>query len=101
MTKPKTFAVPFPEAGENAILAFDFADLRKLQEEIGENYIRDILRALDSTNLAIVEKVLAVATKGGDPGAAMRACSVDEITGKIADALMLRLHGKTAKEMAA
>lgn len=93
------FAVPFPEAGEHAILTYEFSDLKALQEALGDEYVRDIYRGLDASRIPVIETCMRIGIKGGDFEAAMRNVAVSELTGRIGDALMLRLRGKTVAEM--
>lgn len=97
MTKTN-FAVPFPEAGDLAILTFDFSDLKRLQEELGDEYVQVVFRGLDASRIPVIETAMKIGIKGGDYEAAMRNVAVSELTGRIADALMLRLKGKTVAE---
>lgn len=94
------FAVPLPEAGEHAILTYDIADLKALQEALGEDYVVAIFRGLDASRIPIIETCMRVGVKGGDPDVAMRNVAVSDLTGRIGDALMLRLRGKTVAEVA-
>lgn len=95
------FAIPFPEAGENAILTYDFNDLKALQDALGEEYVRDVYRGLDASRIPIIETAMRIGIKGGDYEAAMRNVAVSDLTGRIADALTLRLRGKTVADLEA
>lgn len=93
------FAVPVPEAGENAIATFNVAGLRKLQEKFGEGYAPKILTAFDGGNIEAIAEVAEIAIQGGSATDAMERLSVSDLTARLADALMLRLRGKTVAEL--
>jgi hypothetical protein len=93
------FAVPCPEAGENAIINFSIDDLERLEDEFGDQYLKTISDALDRLNIKIVKAVLLTALKGGDPDLLMRTIPVSDVAKRLADGLALILYGKTISEM--
>ena len=101
MTTPTNFAVPVPEAGANAIATFNITGLRKLKEKFGDDYAMTLLRAFDLADVDAIEFVAGIAIVGGPSHVAMEALSVADLTGRLADALMLRLKGMTVAELEA
>lgn len=91
-------AIPFPEAGNLAILSFEFNDFLALEEKYGDEYVKTIFAGLDRSNAAMIRDVLAIGLKGGDITAALGAVPVDVIGARIADALYLRLKGFKVSE---
>lgn len=91
----KSFAVPFHEAGEHAILSFEVPDLERLQGEFGDDYIQRIFAGLDARHVGIIRRVLLSSLKAGDIETAISILPLDELCVRIADALYLRLYGRT------
>jgi hypothetical protein len=89
-----SFAVPLPAAGANAILAFEFADLEKLEADLGVGYVAKIMKGLNEDDTAIIRKCALVGVRGGDPLAALDGMSLDTLKAAIGDALTRRITGK-------
>jgi hypothetical protein len=95
------FNVPAPEAAEGAILTFASADMRKLAEKYGPDYIAAVLTGLQRNDPEILAAVVAIALKGGDATRLLEVVPMDALGSRVADALMLRVYGRTAAELAA
>lgn len=95
--------IRIPEAGADAILTFSYDDLERLGVEAERRgskngWWRDALTALDEMDVPAIRRLLIVGLKGGDPDAALRALPVMEIAGRVLDALMYRVWGRSAEE---
>lgn len=88
------FSVKLPAAGENAIIEFGFDELLKLETEFGEDYLARVVVALDKRTPSVISKVILIGLKGGDPEAALRKMSLEDLAGALADGIWLRVKGR-------
>lgn len=91
-------AIPFPEAGNHAILSFEFADFVALEDKFGDDYVKTIFAAIDRSDARVIRDCLTIGLKGGDLATALSAVPVDVIGERIADAIYLRLKGFRVSE---
>lgn len=90
--------IPFPEAGEGAIIAFSFEDLETLEAHFGASYWAAMMTALDESSIPAIRKIGETGTKGGDFAAAMKTLPIAEVCMRLLDGLLLIMHGRTAEE---
>lgn len=92
------YAIPFPEAGQHAILSFEFSDFVALEDKFGDDYIKTVFAALDRSDARVIRDCVIIGLKGGDAATALNSAPVDVIGARVADAIYLRLKGFKVSE---
>jgi hypothetical protein len=97
-------AVPLPEVGDGVSIHFKASDLAALQaavtsENNRQDWLARVFTGLDTYSPDIIEICLRYGLKGGDPKFAPWSLTLADLSVRIADAIMLILHGKTVSEM--
>lgn len=97
------FTVALPEIGKDAHLSFDVAAMEELHKKFGDHYVNDTIAGLDRNDITTFKATLAVMLHGTDiePAAVIEKFTLSELAGRIADAIAVRIYGKTFRESAA
>ena len=97
------FTVALPEISKDAHLSFDVAAMEALHQKYGDHYVNDTISGLDRNDVTVFTAALKVMLKNTDiePAAAIEKFTLSDLAGRIADAIAIRIHGKTFRESAA
>lgn len=92
--------ISLPEGGKGAHLAFDVAAMEALHDKYGDGYVNEVLAGLDRHDISVFLPVLDVMVKDSKktPAEIVEASAMADLAIMIADAISLRIYGRTFKE---
>lgn len=91
--------IALPEVRESALVVFRFAQLERLEEELGPRFHAAVLEGLDALRPPIIRKLLDVGLVGASTDEALAALPLRELATRLFDAYARMIWGKTGAEV--